>query len=94
MQPEWRRDGKELFYISADGKLTTVPVVTSETTFTAGTPRALFDVEVLEPTAPYPTDYAVTADGQRFLVNTVVDQPTRPALTVILNWTAALNQMS
>jgi serine/threonine protein kinase len=34
---------------------------------------------------PYPTDYAVTADGQRFLVNTVVDQPTHPALTVILN---------
>ena len=91
MQPEWRRDGKELFYISADGKLTAVPVVTDQATFTAGTPRALFDVEVPEATAPYPTDYAVTADGQRFLVNTVVDQPTRPALTVILNWTAALN---
>jgi serine/threonine protein kinase len=50
----------------------------------------VFDVEILEPTAPYPTDYAVSADGQRFLVNTVVDQPARPALTVILNWTAAL----
>jgi hypothetical protein len=61
-------------------------------TFAAGTPHALFDVEVPEPTAPYPTDYAVSADGQRFLVNTVVDQPTRPALTVILNWTAALNK--
>ena len=53
---------------------------------------ALLSVEVPEPTAPYPTDYAVSADGQRFLVNTVVDQPTRPALTVILNWTAALNK--
>ena len=92
MQPEWRRDGKELFYISADGKLTAVPVVTEQAVFTAGTPRALFDVEVPEPTAPYPTDYAVSADGQRFLVNTVVDQPTRPALTVILNWTAGLNK--
>jgi Tol biopolymer transport system component len=91
MQPEWRRDGKELFYISADGKLTAVPVVTGEASFTAGTPRALFDVAVPEPTAPYPTDYAVTADGQRFLVNTVIDQPTRPALTVILNWTAGLH---
>ena len=30
MQPEWRRDGKELFYISADGKLTAVPVVTEQ----------------------------------------------------------------
>ena len=92
MQPEWRRDGKELFYISADRKLTAVPVVTDDETFTAGAPRMLFDVDVPEPTAPYPTDYAVTADGQRFLVNTVVDQPTRPALTVILNWAAALTK--
>ena len=91
-QPEWRRDGKELFYISADGKLTAVPVTTDGATFSAGTPRGLFDVEVPEPNPPFPTDYAVTADGQRFLVNTVVDQPTRPALTVILNWTADLKK--
>src|SRR5688572_29236646 len=42
------------------------------------------------PSATYATDYVVTADGQRFLVNTVVDQPARPALTVIGNWTAEL----
>jgi Tol biopolymer transport system component len=91
-QPEWRRDGKELFYISADGKLTAVPVTTDGASFSAGTPRGLFDVEVPEPNPPFPTDYAVTADGQRFIVNTVVDQPTRPALTVILNWTADLKK--
>jgi len=91
-QPEWRRDGKELFYISADGKLTAVPVTTDGPTFSVGAPHALFDVEVAEPSAPYPNDYAVTADGQRFLVNTVVDQPTRPALTVILNWTSGLKK--
>jgi eukaryotic-like serine/threonine-protein kinase len=92
MQPEWRRDGKELFYISAAGKLTAVPVTTEGAAFAAGTPHPLFDVAVPEPTAPYPTDYAVIADGQRFLVNTVVDQPMRPALTVILNWQEELKQ--
>jgi Tol biopolymer transport system component len=91
-QPEWRRDGKELFYISTDGKLTAVPVTTDGATFTAGTSHALFDVEIPETNQPYPTDYAVTADGQRFLVNTVVDQPNRPALTVILNWNEELKQ--
>jgi Tol biopolymer transport system component len=91
-QPEWRRDGRELFYIAADGKMTAVPVATDGATFSAGTPRALFNVEVPEPNPPFPTDYAVTADGQRFLVNTVADQPTRPALTVILNWTADLKR--
>jgi hypothetical protein len=92
MQPEWRGDGKELFYISADGRLTAVPVVTDAAALRAGEPRALFAVEVPEPIAPYQTDYAVTADGQRFLVNTVVEQPTRPSLTVILNWTAGLKK--
>ena len=92
MQPEWRRDGKELFYISADRKLMAVPVTMDGATLSAGAPRALFDVQVPEQTPPYPTDYAVAMDGQRFLVNTVVDQPTRPALTVILNWTAELKK--
>jgi Tol biopolymer transport system component len=87
MQPEWRRDGRELFYLSADGALTAVPVSTDAATFTAGTPQPLFDVDVPEASAPYPRDYAVTADGQHFFVNTVIDQPIRPALTVILNWT-------
>jgi eukaryotic-like serine/threonine-protein kinase len=91
-QPEWRRDGKELFYISADGKLTAVPVTTDGATFNAGAPHALFDVEVPEVNPPFPTHYAVTADGQRFLINTVVDLPTRPALTVILNWTSGLKK--
>ena len=92
MQPEWRRDGKELFYIAADGKMMALSVTTDGAQFEAGAARALFDVEVPEAIAPYPTDYAVTADGQRFLVNTVVDQPTQPALTVTLNWTAELKK--
>ena len=37
-------------------------------------------------------DYTVSADGQRFLVNTVVDQPVIPSLTVILNWAAELRK--
>ncbi len=92
MQPEWRRDGRELFYISADGKMMAVPVTTDGSTFGAGVARALFDVEIPEAVAPYRSDYTVTADGQRFLVNTLVDQPTLPSLEVILNWTAQLGR--
>jgi Tol biopolymer transport system component len=93
MQPEWRRDGKELFYVASDGKMMAVTVnVGAE--FQAGVPHALFDVDVPEAVAPYPTEFAVTADGERFLVNTVVDQPNRPALTIIVNWTGALKKPS
>jgi eukaryotic-like serine/threonine-protein kinase len=86
MQPEWRSDGRELFYISSDRKLMAVPVATAESAFTAGVPRALFDVDLPEPTAPYLGDYAVSADGQRFLLNSLADQPPATPLTVVLNW--------
>jgi hypothetical protein len=33
-------------------------------------------------------DYAVTADGQRFLVNSIVSE-SKPAATVVLNWAAS-----
>ena len=47
----WRRDGKELFYISADGKLTAVPVTTDGAALSALAPPGLFDVEVPSRTA-------------------------------------------
>jgi Tol biopolymer transport system component len=90
MQPEWRSDGKELFYLSQDGQLMSVPVTTDGATFSAEAARALFRVEVPEPSAPYPTDYTVSRDGQRFLINSIVTQPVRPSLTLILNWAAGL----
>src|SRR5205823_9514628 len=40
-EPKWRSDGKELFYMSTDGKITAVSVSTSAS-FEAGTPVALF----------------------------------------------------
>ena len=92
MQPEWRRDGKELFFISADRKLMTVSVSSDGTTLRPGTPKALFAVDVAAPNPPYPVDYAVSADGHRFLVNSIVDEPTRQTLTVILNWQAGLKK--
>jgi hypothetical protein len=91
MQPEWRRDGRELFFLGAEGKLMAVPV-SIDGDFRGGVPHPLFNVDVAPPTQPYQTQYAVTADGQRFLVNTVVEQPDRPALTIMLNWIEALKK--
>ena len=36
--------------------------------------------------------YDVTSDGQRFIVNALVSEPTAGALTLVVNWTAALNR--
>ncbi len=89
-QPEWRRDGKELFYVAPDHALMAVPVTLQGDVFAAGDPHALFGVITPEVSAPFPSEYAVTADGQHFLVNSVVEQANRQTLTVMLNWVHAL----
>jgi hypothetical protein len=92
MQPEWRRDGKELFFLSADRKIMTVPIANNGKTVVVGTPQPLFSVDVAEPVAPYFNDYAATADGQRFVVTLNAKSPTPQTLTVLYNWTAALRK--
>ena len=91
-QPAWRRDGRELFYIAGDGKMTAVPVNPSAKEFEAGVPQPLFDVVTPEVSAPYYWHYAVRSDGQRFLVNVLnVDSYAVP-ITVVVNWTALLKK--
>ena len=89
-QPHWRRDGKELFYVTADKKLMALEVNGSSGTFEAGIPKALFDLRINSPNGF--SDYDVTADGQRFLVNTLVEQNARSPVTVVMNWTADLKR--
>jgi Tol biopolymer transport system component len=82
-QPRWRRDGKELFYVATDRKLTAV-TVKQGATFEATAPVPLF--ELRSPRYFDRMDYAATADGQRFLVNTLVDDARPARITVVTNW--------
>ena len=88
--PHWRRDGKELFYVSPDKKLMAVPVDARSGTFEPGTPQALFDLRIGSTTGI--SEYDVAGNGQRFLVNALFEQSARPPLTVVMNWTADLKQ--
>lgn len=85
-EPRWRRDGRELFFLSLDRKLMAVPVRTGSK-FEFQSPVPLFATRAHEPiTAEEFFTYDVSADGQRFLVNTSVEQhESRPA-DIILNW--------
>jgi len=87
-EPRWRRDGKEIFYLAPDGKMMAVPVVV-ESSFEAGTAAPLFQTRRRERISA--TDlfsYDVSADGQRFLVNTDVGEVASSPLNLLLNWTA------
>jgi hypothetical protein len=44
LEPHWRRDGKELYYMAGPRRLMAVDVRTREATFEASVPRALFDI--------------------------------------------------
>jgi eukaryotic-like serine/threonine-protein kinase len=92
-QPQWRGDGRELFYLSPDRKLMAVKVSTSGSAFDVDTPRELFVLHVMSIGLPGPRNvYAATRDGQRFLVTSVVNAQTTSPTTVVLNWTADLKQ--
>jgi serine/threonine protein kinase/Tol biopolymer transport system component len=87
--PHWRRDGRELFYYARDGKLMSVPVRSRES-FEISAAVSLFDFRA--GTQLPNTPYAVTGDGQRFLINAVVDVEPNAALTVWVNWTAGVKK--
>jgi eukaryotic-like serine/threonine-protein kinase len=85
VMPRWRRDGKELFFISPDWKMMAVDVSTKPT-FQSGAPRALFDTEMVDTgIRTGPMSWDIAADGKRFLI--ISDNSTRAlSLNVILNW--------
>lgn len=74
--PRWRRDGKELFFITSAGSTMTLnaaSVTTEGGSIQIGSPMPLFPIDALA-TGFYP--YDVSADGQRFLVNSSVTAAT------------------
>ena len=85
-QPRWRGDGRELFFLDMHGKMMSVSMERGSPPRN-GTPRKLFDTGLI----PDPTvnQYAVTSDGQKFLVL----EPRRGFVenySVVLNWPATL----
>jgi hypothetical protein len=91
-QPRWRHDGKELFYLGGDRKVTVVDVNTEAPTFAHGTPKTLFDTPILKGEDHPGDQYAVSSDGQRFLVNTLPEERGYAPISLVINWTAALKQ--
>jgi hypothetical protein len=86
----WARDGQHLFFIQRDGQMMSVAVKTDGQTFETGTAKALFATRVMFSYGAM-EGFDVTPDG-KFLIGTLVGEPTSPAPTIVLNWQAALNQ--
>jgi serine/threonine protein kinase len=87
----WKHDGQELLYVSSDKKMMAVDVKGEGTTFEVGAPKALFDLRVPSFNAPH-VQFAVTADGQKFLIANTFGENSSVPITVALNWSADLKR--
>lgn len=93
--PEWRRDGKELYYVSANGKLMAVPVtVVGGAAIDAGAPAPLFAMPVVPATASGYGDaqFAASNDGRRFLVRVPIGEISVLPATVTVNWSTGIRK--
>jgi hypothetical protein len=81
-EPRWRANGRELFYLGLDNRVMAAEVNGDVSGFKVGAVRPLFM------TRPGFSNYTydVSPDGQRFLVDNVVEQPGSESITLILNW--------
>jgi len=84
----WSRNGDEIVYLAPDGALMAVDVNGRGTAFQVGAVKPLFRARI----APTRYEWAVTPDGQRFLINTPPEQTESPPITVVLNWAAGLKK--
>jgi eukaryotic-like serine/threonine-protein kinase len=90
--PRWRGDGRELYYMSADGRTMMSASITTGAGFQASLPARLFSIGEVAAARNRARDavYDVTPDGRRFLVSLPAGEPSSSRVTVVLNWTAAL----
>jgi Tol biopolymer transport system component len=88
-RPVWSRDGKELFFISADRKMMVTEVNNSAANrFDASAAKALFEAHI---SGDPSNQFDVSKDG-RFLMMVPVQQDVSTPITVVINWTAALKK--
>ncbi len=86
--PAWRRDGKEIVYSDPEGFITSVAVRSIEP-LDVGEPESLFQVALRDHAAI--RQYDVSADGQRFLINRLVELPDQP-ISLLLGWRQELER--
>jgi Tol biopolymer transport system component len=86
--PRWREDGKEIFYLTEDGRVMSAELK-SDSSFENIVTKQLFQSEI-KLLSGYP--FTATPDGSRFLVNTPAEANNPAPMVVLVNWPATLKQ--
>ena len=90
VRPEWRPDGRELYYLGPDHALMAVAVETT-VPIKLGRPAKLFQMVPVGWNINR-HQYQPSANGERFLVNARVPTDSDSPVTVLLNWPAVLGK--
>jgi eukaryotic-like serine/threonine-protein kinase len=89
--PRWRQDGSELFYIASDHNLMAATVRAVGASFETGAPSRLFSIPIVSGIVVR-DEYAVSADGKRFLVSRPPGNAAAAPITVVVNWLTGLKR--
>jgi len=89
LNPKWRRDGKELFFLDPADNMMVVNITTSGGTVRLGTPNTLFHAAGLQNQLG---TYSVAADGKKFLINSADLKEENQPLVLVQNWPAELKK--
>jgi Tol biopolymer transport system component len=84
--PEWRSDGRELFYLADDGYLMAVPVEADATNLRLGKAETLFQTGLA--IGGRASLLEASADGQRFLLRMPDKEASTASIVVLSNWPA------
>lgn len=89
-RPHWRRDGKELFYLSEDNFMMATEIKTVGSSFELGAVRQLFKVSPIMAVGGIAyvggSGYDAAADGKRFLVNVYAGEFSSMPITLVVDW--------
>ncbi len=82
--PAWRRDGKELYYVDKTNRVMVAEVISKGPSIEVKNVKRLFETPS--------SDYDITADGRKFLVNVPIETQLNSPLTLVVNWDRELTK--
>ena len=86
--PVWRRDGKEIFYLSANNEMMAAKVTQNGSELAIDVARTLFQTQA----ESFLPSYDVSPDGRRFVMVTSTPHKVASPITVVINWDAGLRK--
>ncbi len=84
--PAWRRDGRELYFVSGDNKTMAAEIREARSSLQVGTIQELFS------RTPIMSDCEPFSDGKSFIVNRLIEPKETDPVTIVVNWTERLNK--